>query len=157
MLFPELLCFHCFQWKLQAPSFSRLWLYSVKGLACATLKMLQKEAHIRDKSSPLFSPPDHTASCNQVPSRCERNYTGIFQGKLLSSRPSSCKKPEAAPGPQAINNGPFTFNVASREVGKAEQVSCIAARRLPTTSPFEKMNSEHQTCCIYCLHQRLAN
>lgn len=157
MLSAELLCFRCFQWKSQVPSFSGLWLYTVKGLACATLNMLQKEAHVRDKSSPLFSPPDHTASCYQVSPRCERDCTGFFQGKLLSSRLSSCKKLEAAPGPNQSNNGPFTFNMASREVGKAEQVSRIAARRLPTAGPFKKMNSECQTAYIYFLHQRLAN
>lgn len=130
----------------------------MKGLACATLKMLQKEAHVRDKSSPLFSPPYRTASCYEVPSRCERDYTGVFQGKLLSSKLSSCKKLEAAPGPRPINNGPFTFIVAGREVGEAKQVSCIAARQLPTTGPFKKMNSDRQqTTSIYFLHQRLAN
>lgn len=43
-----------------------------------------------------------------------------------------------------INNGPFTFNMASRKVGKAEQVSCIAARRLATTGLFRRRSSEHQ-------------
>jgi len=57
MLFSELLGFHCFQWKLQVP---RFWMYSMKGLTCATLKMLHKEACIRDKSSPLFSTRSHS-------------------------------------------------------------------------------------------------
>lgn len=142
MLSSELLCFHRFQWKLPVPSFSRLWQYSVKGTTCATLKKPRKEAHVRDKSAPLFSPPDHTASRYQVSSCCERDYTCAFQEKLLCSRLSSCEKHKAAPGP--TNNGPFTFTMASREVGKAEQVSWTAARRLPTTSPFQNMNSEHQ-------------
>jgi len=50
--------------------------------------------------------------------------------------------------------------MARREVGKAEQLSCVAVRQLPTIGPFKKMNSEcHQTSCIYIyfLHQKLAN
>lgn len=111
MLFSKLICFHCFQWKLEVPSFSRLGLYSTKSLACATLRTLKEEAHARDKSSPLFRPPDHTASCHQVSCPCERGYTGVFQGRLLSSS-LSCKKLGAALRTRPVNDGPLT---SSRE------------------------------------------
>lgn len=107
MLFSEVIRFHCFQWKLEVSSFSKLGLYSTKSLARATLRMPQEEAHARDKSSPLFCPPDHTASCHRVSSPCERGYTGVFQGRLLSSN-LSCKKLGAALGTRAVNDGPLT-------------------------------------------------
>lgn len=49
MLFSELLCFQSFQWKLQVPSFSRLSLYSVKGLACATQNPTKRSPRQRQK------------------------------------------------------------------------------------------------------------
>lgn len=111
MLFSKLIRFHCFQWKLHVPSSSRLGLYSTKSLACATLRMLQKEAHARDKSSPLFSPPDHTAPCHWVFPPCERGYTGVSQGRAPSSS-LSCKKLGAALGTWPINDGALS---SSRE------------------------------------------
>lgn len=111
MFFSKLIHLHCFQWKLQVPSFSRLGLYRLKSLACANLRMLQKEDHARDKSSPLFCPPHHTASCHRVSSPSEKGYTAVFQGGVLSCS-LSCEKLGAALGARAITDGPFT---SSRE------------------------------------------
>lgn len=136
MFFSKLIHFHCFQWKLQVPSFSRLGLYSMKNLACANLRMLQKEDHARDKSSPLFCPPHHTASCHRVSSPSEKGYTAVFQGGVLSCSWAARNLEQPLEHEQLLM-------VHSPPAGRS-RAGILHHCEVATTGPFQKRNSEPQ-------------